>query len=149
MKLFAVAAVLGLATPVFSYTEEYIAAYDTFYDHGEKSLGKTSCAHGEHGLLTHGYTTFDDLPTFPYIGGSPMILSSDSRYCGTCWELTYTDPSGVSTGLNFTAMDIGGDDSEIFIISLEALDFLTQGHGRILDHIPITVARKPKSACGL
>ncbi|KAI9573948.1 snodprot1 [Boletus coccyginus] len=148
MKLFAVAAVLGLATPVFSYTEAYIASYNTFYDHGQDSLGDTSCAHGEHGLLTHGYTTFGDLPTFPYIGGSPMILSSNSPYCGTCWELTYTDSFGDSTSLNFTAID-AGHDSETFTISLEAMDFLTHGDGRILDTIPITVARKPKGACGL
>ena len=148
MRLFAIAAVLGLATPAFSYTETYILSYDTIYDHGQNSPIDVTCAHGEHGILTHGYTTFDSLYTFPYIGAIPQIQSQDSRYCGSCWELTYTDQHGVSTSLNFTAIQ-AGDNHRTFTISLEGMDRLTHRRGRILKEVPITAVRKPAGACGL
>ena len=149
MKLFAVAAVLGLVTPAFSQTETYTVSHDGFYDQMENSLHDVACANGEHGLLTHGYTTFGSLPTFPYIGGAPQIQPWDSRYCGTCWELTYTDRHGVSASLNFTAINTGGHDPRHFIISFEGMDFLTNGHARRLDGVPIAGALLPRSSCGL
>lgn len=150
MKLFAtVAAVLALVAPVFSYTRTYTVSYDTIYDHGRSSLSNVACSNGEHGLLTAGYTTFDSLPTFPYIGGAPQILSWNSPYCGTCWKLTYTDAQGFSTSLNITAIDTGDQSHEGFNISLEGMNVLTNGHAESLGRATVTVARIPKSACGL
>ncbi|KAF8555459.1 cerato-platanin-related secreted protein [Imleria badia] len=148
MRLFAIATVLGLAIPAFPYTDTYILSYESFYDDGPNSLVDVTCAHGEHGLFTHGYTTFNSLYTFPYIGAIPQIQSPDSRYCGSCWELTYTDRYGVSTSLNFTAIQ-AGDDHRTFTISLEGMDRLTHGRGRMLKNVPITAVRKPASVCGL
>lgn len=149
MRLFVIAAVLGLATSAFSYTVTYTVSYDTIYDHGQNSLNNVACSNGEYGLITAGYTTFDSLPTFPYIGGAPQILSWNSRYCGTCWELTYTNADGVSTSLNITAVDTGDHSLEGFNISLEGMDLLTNGRARSLGRVPIAAARMPKSACGL
>lgn len=146
MKLFAIAGVLGLATPVFSYTKTYTLSYDTKYDDGQNSLKDVACSNGEYGLLTRGYTTFDAIPAFPNIGGAPQIQGANS-YCGSCWELTYTDTSGVSMSLNFTAIDACTSSSDAFTISLEGMDYLTQGQGTKLKSVPITVARK--TACGL
>ncbi|KAG8217096.1 hypothetical protein J3R82DRAFT_5123 [Butyriboletus roseoflavus] len=71
MRLFSVALVLGLVTLAFSYTVTYTVSYDTVYDHGQDSLDNVACSTGEYGLLTDGYTTFDTLPSFPYIGSAP------------------------------------------------------------------------------
>jgi hypothetical protein len=150
MKLFAVAAVLGLATPVFSYTQTYTLSYDTTYDDGQNSLKNVACSNGEYGLLTRGYTTFDDIPTFPNIGAAPQIQGANSPYCGSCWELTYTDTYGISTSLNLTAIDTcTTSNSDAFTISLEGMDYITQGQGAKLKSVPITVTRKAAGACGL
>lgn len=149
MKPFAVAAVLGFVTLAFSYTTTYVVSYDTIYDHGHSSLENVACSTGEYGLLTEGYTTFDSLPTFPYIGSSPQIMSWNSPYCGTCWRVTYTDSQGVSTSLNITVIDTGDHDHDGFRISLEGMNHLTQGHAKNLGKAPITAARIPKSSCGL
>ena len=149
MRLFVVAAALALASRAFSYTVTYTLTYDTIYDHGQNSLNNVACSNGEHGLITDGYSTFDSLPTFPYIGGAPQILSWNSPYCGSCWELTYTDARGVSTSLNVTAVDTGDHSSEGFSISLEGMDLLTNGQARRLGRVHITAIRKPQNACGL
>ncbi|KAH0830146.1 Cerato-platanin [Lanmaoa asiatica] len=149
MRHFAIAAVLSLAAPAFPYTATYTVSYDIVYDHGQNSLSDVACSNGEYGLITAGYTTFDSLPTFPYIGGVPQILSWNSFYCGTCWELTYTNAQGVFRSLNITAVDTGDDTLEGFNISLEGMDFLTNSQAVSLGRAPITAARVPKSACGL
>ena len=149
MKLFAIAAVLGLATPSFSYTHKYTLSADAVYDDGHTSLSKVTCAHGEHGLLTHGHTTFENLPTFPYIGGAPQILNSESSYCGSCWELTYTYGYGAHTRLNFTAIAAGGHGSDMFTISEMGFDHLTHGEGEDGKSVSITAVKKPASWCGL
>lgn len=147
MKLFIVAAVLGLAAPAFSSTNTYTLSYDTTYDNGQNSLRNVTCSNGEHGLLTRGYKTFGDLPTFPNIGKAPQIVGWNSKYCGSCWEFTYTGSDGNPKSLNFTAID--ASESDAFTISLDGMDNLTQDQGEKLKSILITVAPKPASACGL
>lgn len=149
MRLSAIALVLALSIPAFSYTTTYTLSYDTVYDHGQNSLNDVACSNGEYGLITAGYTSFASLPTFPYIGGAPQIMSWNSPYCGTCWELTFTNEHGVSTSLNITAIDTGDHSLEGFNISLEGMDYLTGGEGRRLGRVLITAVRVPKSACGL
>jgi len=147
--LFLLVAVLALLCPVLPYTIEYTVSYDTVYDHGQNSLNMVACSNGEYGLITSGYTTFDSLYTFPYIGGAPQIASWNSRYCGSCWELTYTDAQGHSQSLNITAVDTGDETLEGFNISQEGMDYLTDGQAVSLGRARITAVRIPKSACGL
>jgi hypothetical protein len=144
-----VVAVLDLVSPVLPYTTEYTVSYNTVYDHGQNSLNEVACSNGEYGLITSGYTTFDSLPTFPHIGGAPQIASWNSRYCGTCWELTYTDAQGHSQSLNITAVDTGDGSLEGFNLSQEGMDYLTGGQAVSLGRAPITAVRIPQSACGL
>ena len=65
------------------------STYDNTYDNGTNSLAIVACSNGENGLLTKGFTTFDSLPNFPYIGGAPAVAGWNSPNCGTCWALTY------------------------------------------------------------
>ncbi|KAG6375801.1 Cerato-platanin [Boletus reticuloceps] len=150
MKLLGItAAVLAVVAPAFAYSKTYFLTYDSFYDDGHTSLADVTCSHGEHGLLTHGYTTFDSLPSYPYIGAAPQISGTDSKYCGSCWEITHTDSYGASTSVNFTAVDAGEDGSDDFSISLEGMDYLTHGLAREIGLVSIIVTRKSPKACHL
>lgn len=145
----AAVAVLGLVSPVLPWTTKYTVSYDPVYDHGENSLNEVACSNGEYGLITSGYTTFNSLPTFPYIGGAPQIASWNSPYCGTCWQLTYTDAQGYSQSLNITAVDTGDGSLEGFNISQEGMDYLTDNQAVSLGRAPVTAVKIPLSACGL
>ena len=146
MRLFVVAAVLGLATPVFSYPTSYTLSHSEFYDNAQESLRNVTCSDGEYGLKTAGYTTFGSLPSFPMIEGAPQVSSRNPRFCGSCWQLTYTDAKGVPAYLNITAIDVSEGD---FIISLEGMDNLTNGRAKSLGSVDISAVRVPESSCGL
>jgi hypothetical protein len=57
-------------------------SWDSVYDQGTESLYDVSCSDGPNGLITKGYMEFDNLPTFPNIGGS-SVASWNSPYCGS------------------------------------------------------------------
>lgn len=48
-------------------------SYDPVYDSRDASLDGVARSNGDHGMLTRGYKTFGDLPTFPNIGGTSNI----------------------------------------------------------------------------
>ena len=144
-KLLAFAAVLGLVTPAFP---QYTLSYDIIYDQKEGSLTSVACSTGENGLMAYGYNTFDELPTYPFIGGAPQIQSWNSPACGTCWELTYIDKFGVSGSLTFTAINTGSPQGG-FTISSEGMNAITQGNAATLDGASITAVQEPAASCGL
>lgn len=146
MKLFAVAAVLGFATPVF-LQKTYTLWYDIIYDGTTTSLSNTACSTGEYGLITYGYNNMGEIPTYPNLGGAPQIQSWNSPYCGSCWNLTYTDPHGVSSSATFTAVDTGNQGG--FTIAFAAMDVITNGNALTLDGISVTATQLPASACGM
>ncbi|KAG9318079.1 Cerato-platanin [Chiua virens] len=113
------------------------------------SLNIVACSNGEYGLITTGYTTFDSLPNFPYIGGAPQVRSWNSPYCGSCWQLTYTDAHGISTSLNITAVDSGDQSHEGYNLSEEAMNYLTHGQARNLGRVPVAAVRVPDSGCDM
>ncbi|KAG8217097.1 hypothetical protein J3R82DRAFT_5124 [Butyriboletus roseoflavus] len=76
-------------------------------------------------------------------------MSWNSRYCGTRWKLTYTDPQGVSTCINITAIDTPHHNHDEFKISLDGMIRLMHGHAMSLSKASITAVRLPKSSCGL
>ncbi|KAF8839856.1 Cerato-platanin [Paxillus ammoniavirescens] len=145
MKFFAIAALATFAAPALAYT----VSYDTTYDQGSTSLDEVACSNGSNGLETDGYTTFNSIPNFPYIGGAPQITGWNSASCGTCWTLTYTNTKGVATSINVTAIDVGDAAFEGFNISLEAMNVLTNNQAEQLGRVPVTAAQAPASSCGL
>lgn len=133
-----VAAVLGQSTT---------ASYDPIYDNASQSLTAVACSDGAHGLITRGFTTFGSLPRFPRIGGVPAVTGWDSPACGTCWELTWTNPAGgAKRTINILAVDVG---SRGFNIAKAALDELTNGQATQLGRVPVTSRQVAPSACGL
>ncbi|KAF8129286.1 Cerato-platanin [Boletus edulis] len=149
MKFLGIAAaVLAVVAPAFAYSTKYFLIHDSLYDDGDTSLTKVTCSHGEHGLLTHGYTTFDSLPSYPHIGAAPQISETDLNSCGTCWEIRYTDSYGTSTSVNFTAIDAGKHGPDTFSISLKGMEHLTQMDGEV-GSVTITANKIPHKWCGL
>ena len=115
--------------------------YDNTYDNAKGSLATVSCSNGKNGLLTKGFNTFGDLPTFPNIGGAQAVAGWDSPNCGTCWQLTYKGKS-----INVLAVDHAGEG---FNIAQKALDKLTNNQAVDLGFIQADAKQVPKSHCGL
>ena len=115
--------------------------YDQTYDTASYSLNGVACSNGEHGLVTKGYTTFDSLPSFPYIGGARAVRGWNSPNCGTCWALTYKGKT-----INVLAVDTTGVG---FNIALTAMNDLTSGRAVELGKVSVQYAQVNASVCGL
>merc|ERR1712130_860030 len=68
-------------------------SWDSTYDDGSCSLFNTVCSDGPNGLITDTRTTFNQFPSFPYIGGAQFIEGWDSHLCGSCYQITYNGNS--------------------------------------------------------
>ncbi|TVY80784.1 Protein SnodProt1 [Lachnellula suecica] len=116
-------------------------SYDTGYDDGSRSLTAVACSDGSNGLITKGYNTQSNLPTFPLIGGASTIAGWNDANCGSCYSLTYNGNS-----INVLAIDHA---VEGFNIAETALNQLTNGQAVQLGRIDAQWAQIDKSACGL
>jgi hypothetical protein len=137
-------AIVALALPALTLATT--VSYDETYDKGSKSLDTVACSNGENGLETQGYTTFDSLPNFPYIGGASAVAGWNSPNCGTCWKLTYTNSKGKKKSINVLAMDHADNG---FNIALEAMNDLTGGQAKQLGRVDVTSKQVAASNCGL
>lgn len=136
------AAILALAAPSFAVT----LSYDNIYDAKSTSLNEVACSDGSNGVENLGYTTFGSLPKWPYIGGAAQIAGYNSKSCGTCWQLTYTNTKGVKKSINILAID--HTDSG-FNIAQAAMDDLTGGQAVHLGRVDVTSKQVNASVCGL
>ncbi|KAF9009503.1 immunomodulatory protein [Cyathus striatus] len=119
--------------------------FDPVYDNPDGLLASVSCSDGSHGLLTRGYKTFTEIPTFPSIGGSQAVAGWNSPSCGTCWELTYTNSVGKTATIIVTAVDHAARG---FNIGRQAYDVLT-GNKSISGVIDATYTQLENWYCGL
>lgn len=120
-------------------------SYDTKYDVGTSSLNTVSCSDGANGLITQGYSTFNTLPGFPLIGGSPTVESWNSPNCGKCYQLHYQN-GNIDKTINVMAVDSapGG-----FNLGLQAMNQLTNGNAEQLGRVQGTYTEIDKAQCGL
>jgi len=116
-------------------------SYDTGYDDGSRSLTEVSCSDGSNGLITKGYNTQANLPSFPRIGGASTIAGWNDANCGTCYTLTYNGNS-----INVLAIDHA---SEGFNIAQAAMDQLTGGQAVQLGRVDAQWTQVDVSGCGL
>ncbi|CAA7265277.1 unnamed protein product [Cyclocybe aegerita] len=142
MKLSTLLAPLALIPSIYAVK----TTYDTVYENPKGSLATVACSNGDNGLLTRGFTTFGSLPSFPRIGGAPAVTGWNSPGCGTCWNLTYTNPQGVSKSVVITAIDVAIPN---YNIALSAMNELTNNQAVQFGIVPVTAAQVPASACGL
>ncbi|KAG2109441.1 Cerato-platanin [Suillus cothurnatus] len=130
---------LAIALPVLAQTESL--SYDTTYDNADLSLDSVACSDGPNGLISKGYTTLGQLPTFPNVGGAYTVTGWDSVYCGTCYEVTYGD-----TTIAVLAVDVA---TEGFNVAEEAMNTLTGNQAVFLGRVDVTSVQVNASVCGL
>ncbi|KAF8958838.1 Cerato-platanin [Flammula alnicola] len=128
-----------------SFISALSTSYDPAYDNASQSLSTVACSNGANGLQTRGFTTFGSLPNFAHIGGAPAVTGWNSPACGTCWQLTYQNPQGVSTSINITAIDVATPN---FNIALSAMNQLTGGNAVQLGRVTVTAVQVPATGCG-
>ncbi|KAK2462203.1 hypothetical protein APHAL10511_005791 [Amanita phalloides] len=138
---------LALSTPVLTtpVLTTVTVAYDQTYDSGSLSLNNVACSDGANGLVTRGYSTFDSLPGFPYIGAAYAVTGWNSSACGSCWSLTYNNGQ-TSKNIYITAIDRAGADS--FNIALSAMNELTNNQAVQLGRVDVTAVQVAPSYCG-
>ncbi|PAV19815.1 cerato-platanin [Pyrrhoderma noxium] len=93
-------------------------SYDNTYDDPSGSMDSVACSDGPTGLAAN-YSTFGDLPSFPFIGGSSAISGWSSPSCGNCFSLSYGGNIIYVTPIDHT--------QEGFNLAQEAMDVLTGG----------------------
>jgi len=143
MKAFSLLSSFALATSALAVN----VAWDSVYDARDGPLSSVACSDGDFGLITRfKYQKFSDVPSFPFVGGAPNIPGWNSPACGTCWNLTYTNASGIAKTVQFTAIDAGGSD---FVTGKGALDQLTNGRAEELGIAPVTATAVAASLCRL
>ncbi|KAG2359735.1 Cerato-platanin [Suillus spraguei] len=130
---------LAVALPVLAQTESL--SYDNTYDNADQSLTTVACSDGPNGLMSLGYTTLGQLPSFPNVGGVYTVTGWDSVYCGTCYEVTYG-----STTIAILAVDVA---SEGFNVAEAAMNTLTDNEAEFLGRVTVTSVQVNASVCGL
>src|SRR5690349_11220144 len=97
------------------------ASYDTVYDNSDGKLTTVACSDGPNGLITQGYKTFGSLPNFPRIGGGPAVTGWNDVDCGSCYNLTYTNPRGVAKTISVLLIDVATPDYNLAKGALDEL----------------------------
>lgn len=142
-----------LAAPVQSAAPDASAAtaqlvssvsYDTKFDQGTTSLNTVSCSNGANGLITQGYSTFNSLPGFPFIGGAPTVEGWNSASCGKCYKIHYKN-GNIDNTINLLAVDAapGG-----FNLGLQAMNRLTNGQAEDLGRVEASYWEVDRAQCG-
>jgi hypothetical protein len=125
----------------FSVVSAVSVGYDSVYDNSQNSLSTVACSDGANGMLTKGFTTFGSLPSFPNIGAAQAVAGWNSSACGSCWQLSYGKKS-----ITITAIDHSDNG---YVVSLEAMNFLTNGQAQNLGIINARATQVDKSNCKL
>ena len=115
--------------------------YDNTYDNPTGSLFNVACSNGDNGLLTKGFTDFQSLPPFPYIGGAAAVEHWDSESCGSCWKLQYCDKPPVYV--------IAVDNAAIIQLGQPAFDQFAGEEGAKRGSVNATAVEVDPSFCGL
>lgn len=139
-------AILSLILVPVAVQAVLTTSFDPVYDNVNGSLATVACSNGSNGLLTKGFTTFGSLPHFPFIGGAPAVTGFNSAGCGTCWKLSFTNSSNITTSINILAIDVATPN---FNIALGAMNNLTNNQAEQLGRVPITATQVAASVCGL
>ena len=141
LSLFALGALAVPAPGAFPTSGSDYVTFDGTYDNAAYSLNGVACSNGANGLITKGFSTLGDLPTFPHIGGSHAVAAWNSPNCGSCWELEYG-----GTKINVLAVDTAGVG---FNIAWRAMMDLAGPTGVSAGKVLVNYKQVPASVCGL
>jgi Cerato-platanin len=138
MKLISFIISLSAVLPA---ARSVLVQYDTVYDNSAASLNTVACSDGKNGMITKGYKTFGDLPSFPHIGAAYVVEGYNSASCGSCWELSYKN-----TSIYVTAIDHADQG---FVLARMGLQHLGGQQAVNAGKIDATATRVGGSLCGL
>ena len=128
-----------LSTLVFAASAlAFTIRHDAKYDDASTSMSTGACS----SVLSSKYSTFGDVPKFPFIGGAAMVQGTKETWCGTCWNLTTTEGSTIFVA----AID---EAEEGFVVSNQAFDELTGGQSGSVDSVKTWLLQVPPSECGM
>lgn len=116
-------------------------AYNDPYDAKTFDLATTSCSDGDNGLVTRGYKTAGDLPTFPNIG-AVFTVQWNSPNCGGCYSLSYKGGPEVV----FTAIDVAQEGASV---SKALMNTLTNGRAEEIGRADMEIKSVDASLCGI
>jgi hypothetical protein len=142
MKLISFIIPLSAVLPA---ARSVLVHYDTVYDNPANSLSTVACSDGKNGMITKGYKTFGDLPSFPHIGAAYVVEGYNSASCGSCWELSYTNDK-TTTSINVIAIDHAAQG---FVLAETALQHLGGQQAVDAGKINATATRVGGNLCGL
>nr|ABE97921.1 snodprot2 [Trichoderma virens] len=132
-RLFQIAAIVA---PVSA--DIVSATFDTIYDDPSRSLSEVACWRKPTGFMPNlDWKLQKDAVGFI---GVDSITRLNSSKCFSCWTLEYNDKS-----ISLLALD--GADSGI-VMSLNALQFLTDGRAHELGRVDIYATEVDTSKCG-
>ncbi|KAI5299732.1 hypothetical protein KEM55_001818 [Ascosphaera atra] len=141
MKLFAFSLLSLISAAVAAPQNLQSVSYDATYDAAGTALTALACSDGSNGLISKGYKTLGDIPSFPYVAGVSAISGWNSPSCGTCWKVTYNGKS-----IKVLGVDVSKDGVNT---GQKAMDELTNGQAVSLGRIQASVEQVASSECGL
>ena len=93
--------------------------------------------------LAGTHPLFEDIPTFPYVGGAYDIQSGNSGNCGACWKLTNPENE------NFIYLTAINKADSGFDIGVKSLIKLFINETELAREIEIDAEKVASYLCGL
>lgn len=138
MQLRSISSLFALCASAVLAQTTVSVSYDQIYNQSTESLNYVACSET---LESYGYTTFGDLPNFPYIGGAAVVTGFDAPACGSCWQLTYE-----ANTINILVID---STATGFNIATSAMNNLTNNQAMFYGRVNATATSLDASVCGL
>ena len=138
---FSILSLLALPLAAFAQTTPTAASvsFDPTYDNPALDLLTTSCSDGANGLVTKGFKTAQELPSYPRVGGAFSIPSWNSPNCGKCYGIEF---EGVT--IFVTAIDTATNG---FNLSKQAMNILTNGRAEEVGRVNANYYEAPAANC--
>lgn len=112
--------------------------WNNIYDNGGQSLSSLACSQW---ASKNNFKTLSDVPGFPFVGGADVVNGTNTAQCGDCYTI-----NDLQTGeaVSVTVVDAAGAG---FVVSLEALNNVTNGEAMELGSIAADVQQAPNGKC--
>lgn len=112
--------------------------YNVLYDNPGLSSSFLACSQW---AAENNYTTLSDVPNFPYVGAANVVSATNTGNCGDCYSI-FDERTGNL--IDVTVVDATGTG---FVISLQAMNDLTDGNSIFLDVVTAIVDQVPNDQC--
>ena len=104
--------------------------WNNFYDNGAQSALTLACAEW---AAQHNIQTLSEVPRFPFVGGAFFVNGTNTGQCG---EFNVLLDTQTGVGIEVTIVDAAAIG---YVISLEAMNTLTDGQAQQLGSVEVIV----------